>query len=327
MTQSNNIKGALLSLAAFSTYASHDVVVRILGANYSPMQTLFFASLLSFPLLTLMMVGDKVPHSLRPIHPWWVALRSLNMVGGGLCGFYAFSVLPLAQVYSILFTVPLLITLLAIPILGERVGIHRAGAVVAGLIGVLVVVRPGSTELNLGHLSALIAAFCVASQSVIARRIGNEENSIVMMLYPFAAIFITMGIALGFVYEPMPFVDFAGMGLIAALGFVGAFLLVGAYRAGEAAIVAPMQYSQIVWATIFGLLFFDEVPDMPTYIGAAIIIASGLYIVMREALGGASENTPVLRNRTRAIAPGTFRVGRHLRRIEAAEAKAEQADD
>lgn len=314
MPESNNIKGALLSLAAFTTYASHDVVVRILGANYAPMQILFFASLLSFPLLTLMMIRDKVPANLRPIHPWWVALRSLNMVGGGLCGFYAFSVLPMAQVYSILFTVPLLITILAIPVLGERVGPHRAGAVLVGLIGVIVVVRPGSTELSLGHLSALLAAICVASQSVIARRIGNEETSIVMMLYPFAAIFLTMGIALGFVYEPMPFIDFIGMGAIAALGFVGAFFLVAAYRAGEAAIVAPMQYSQIVWATIFGLIFFNEKPDLPTFIGAGIIICSGLYIVMREAIGGASENTPVLRSRTRALAPGAYRIGPQLRR-------------
>ncbi len=314
MTPNNNLKGALLSLAAFSTFSSHDVIVRYLGATYAPMQILFFASLLSFPLLTLMMVNNGGSVNLRPTHPWWVGLRSLTMVGGGVCGFYAFSVLPLAQVYSILFTVPLLITLLAIPILGERVGLHRSGAVVVGLIGVIIVVRPGSTEITLGHMAAMAGAVCVATQSVIARRIGNDESPVVMLLYPFSAVFVTMGIALAFVYKPMPLIDFAAVTVIAALGFLASFLLVGAYRAGEAAVVAPMQYSQIIWATIFGLVFFNESPDLQTIIGACIIILSGIYIVIRESLTGTSKNTPVLRNRTRAIAPGTFRIGQYLRR-------------
>lgn len=318
MTPTNNLKGALLSLGAFSVYASHDVIIRYLGGIYAPMQVLFFASLLSFPLLTLMMISSAEETRLRPIHPWWVAARSLTMVGGGVCGFYAFSTLPMAQVYSILFTVPLLITLIAIPVLGERVGIHRAGAVVLGLIGVLIVVRPGAAPLSLGHISGLFAALCVATQSVIARRIGNEESQIVMLLYPFAAILVTMGIAMAFVYKPMPLLDFAAIGAVAVMGFIAAFLLVGAYRAGEAAIVAPMQYSQIVWAIIFGLMFFDEAPDSQTLIGAGVIILSGIYIVVREAVTGNSANTPVLRNRTRAIAPGGFRISHFVRRQQKA---------
>ncbi|UZD91052.1 DMT family transporter [Cognatishimia activa] len=314
MTPTNNLKGALLSLAAFTVYASHDVIIRYLGGIYAPMQVLFFASLLSFPLLTLMMITSDEQARLRPIHPWWVAARSLTMVLGGICGFYAFSALPMAQVYSILFTVPLLITLIAIPVLGERVGIHRAGAVVLGLVGVLIVVRPGAEPLSLGHIAGLCAALCVATQSVIARRIGNEESQVVMMLYPFAAIFITMSIALAFNYKPMPLFDFAAIGAVAVMGFIAAFLLVGAYRSGEAAIVAPMQYSQIVWATIYGAMFFDEFPDEQTLIGAGVIILSGIYIVVREAAAGNSANTPVLRNRTRAIAPGGFRISTHLRR-------------
>ncbi|MGH1466941.1 MAG: DMT family transporter [Cognatishimia sp.] len=314
MRQSNNLKGALFAFLAFSIYSSHDVIVRYLGGIYSPIQVLFFASLLSFPLLTLMMVQDATPGTLRPLHPRWVAMRSVTMAFGGLSGFYAFSALPMAQVYSILFTVPLLITVLSIPILGEKVGLHRSGAVIVGLIGVLVVVRPGSTEFTLGHASAMLAAVCVATQSVIARRIGQSERQIVMLLYPFAAVFIVMGASLGFVYEPMPFIDFAAVVGIAVLGFIAAFLLIGAYRAGEAAVVAPMQYVQIVWAAIFGALLFDESLDLPTVLGAGIIISSGLYIVAREAFADVSENRPVLRTRSRAISPGTFRIGFFLRR-------------
>ncbi|GAA6209952.1 DMT family transporter [Cognatishimia sp. WU-CL00825] len=314
MSQSNNLKGAFFAFIAFSIYSSHDVIVRYLGGIYSPIQVLFFASLMSFPLLTLMMVQDATPGTLRPLHPRWIILRSLTMVCGGLSGFYAFSSLPLAQVYSILFTVPLLITILSIPILGEKVGLHRAGAVIVGLIGVLIVVRPGSTEITPGHASAMLAAICVATQSVIARKIGKKERQIVMLLYPFAAVFIVMGASLGFVYKPMPFFDLAAMGTIAVMGFFAAFLLVGAYRAGEAAVVAPMQYIQIVWAAIFGALLFNETLDLPTIIGATVIISSGLYIVAREAFAGVSENRPVLRTRSRALSPGTFRIGFFLRR-------------
>lgn len=314
MTPTNNLKGALLSLAAFSVYASHDVIVRYLGGSYAPMQILFFASLLSFPLLTLMMVSGGGQTTLRPVHPWWIAARSATMVGGGIFGFYAFSVLPLAQVYAMLFTVPLIVTILSIPVLGERVGLHRAGAVLVGLIGVLIVVRPGAAPLTLGHLSGMAAACCVAFQSVIARRIGNEESQIVMMLYPFAAVFVTMGIALAFVYKPMPLIDFAAVSAISVMGFVATFFMVAAYRAGEAVIVAPMQYSQIIWATFYGAIFFDEFPDTQTMIGAGVIILSGIYIVVRESLGGQSENTPVLRTRSRSIAPGGFRISTFLRR-------------
>ncbi|SHG84459.1 DMT family transporter [Cognatishimia maritima] len=313
MTQTNNTKAALLSLAAFSVYASHDVIVRYLGGIYAPMQVLFFASLLSFPLLTLMIIGRGKRTDLRPHHPWWVAARSISMVGGGTCGFYAFSVLPMTQVYAILFTVPLLITVMSIPMLGERVGVHRAAAVVLGLIGVLIVVRPGAEPLSLGHIAGFSAALFSAFQSVIARKIGNKESQVVMMLYPFLAILVTMGAALAFVYKPMPLIDFAAIGAVAVMGFFATFLLIGAYRAGEAAIVAPMQYSQIIWATIFGLIFFAETPDRQTLIGAGVIILSGVYIVLREALSGNSANTPVLRTRSRAIAPGAFRISQFLK--------------
>ncbi|WP_127116078.1 DMT family transporter [Shimia sediminis] len=312
-----NLKAILLGLAGFAFFSTHDVIVRHLGATYSPVQILFFTSLMSFPLVTLMLVRDPTQGNLRPLHPWWISLRSMAMALGGMCGFYAVSTLPLAQAYAIFFTIPLLITLLAIPVLGEKVGIHRAVAVLIGLAGVVVVVRPGGAELGLGHLAAFVAVFCAATQSVIARKIGHEERRVVMLLFPLAATFLVMAAGLGYVYVPMPLIDLAGMGGIAILGFLAAFCLVGAYTLGEAAVVAPMQYSQIIWGLIFGSLLFGETVDRQTLVGAGIIILSGLYIVVREASGGTSTTTPVLRNRTRAFSPGAFRVSVALRRKSA----------
>lgn len=294
-----NVRGALLALVAFGVFATHDVVVKYLGGLYSPVQIVFFSVLFGFPLVTLMLMRDQTDGNLRPRHPWWTALRTAAAVVTGLTAFYAFSELPLAQTYAILFASPLLITVLAIPILGEKVRLRRGLAVIVGLVGVLIVLRPGETDLGPGHLAALIAAVCGALSSIIVRKIGAEERSVVLILYPMMANFVVMACLLPFVYVPMPLIDVGALGVIAAFAFVGSLLVIMAYRAGEAVIIAPMQYSQIIWATLFGYLLFGERVDGGTALGAAIIIASGLYIVLREGRGAVSENRPVLQTRSR----------------------------
>lgn len=309
-----NLQGALLALAAFGIYATHDVVVKFLGGQYHAVQIVFFAGLLTFPLVTMMLMGDRSDGHLRPVHPWWTALRTVSTVITGVTAFYAFSVLPLAQTYAILFATPLLITLLAIPVLGEKVGLRRGLAVLAGMIGVLVVLRPGAEPVSLGHLAALTAAVCSSLASVVVRKIGAEERSVVLLLYPMMGNFVVLGLALPFVYRPMP-VDHVGMlGIIAAFGFVATLLTIAAYRRAEAVIVAPMQYSQMIWAAVYGYLIFGETPDFYTLLGASIIIASGLYIVMREGRPRVSENRPVLESRSRPETGMMPRISLLLRR-------------
>lgn len=295
----SNTKGALLALLAFGIFATHDVLVKFLGEEYSAFQIVFFSGLIGFPIVTMMMMGDKSDGNLRPRHPWWTFLRTSCAVVTGASAFYAFSVLPLAQTYAILFASPLLITILAIPILGEKVGPRRWGAVIVGLLGVLVVLRPGQADLSLGHLAALTAAVCGATASIIVRKIGQEERSVVLLLYPMVANFVIMGGTMPFVYVPMAPVHLGMLAVMSLLGLIGSLLVITAYRTGEAVIVAPMQYSQILWATVFGAFLFNEQPDFPTAIGAAVIIGSGIYIVLREGGASGSENTPVLQTRGR----------------------------
>ncbi len=118
---SHNLRGAILALIAMGIFATHDVVVKTLGATYSAIQIVFFAALLSFPIVSVILMNDGKEANLRPRHPWWVSLRMVMTVITGVSAFYAFSVLPLAQVYVILFSSPLLVTILSIPLLGERV--------------------------------------------------------------------------------------------------------------------------------------------------------------------------------------------------------------
>ncbi len=185
---SANAKGALLALLAFGIFATHDVFVKTLGAIYSPIQIVFFSVLFSFPLATVMLMRDAKPSTLLPRHPWWMALRTIASVAIAVSAFYAFTVLPLAQTYAILFASPLLITILAIPVLGETVRLRRWLAVIVGLTGVMVVLQPGAAELTLGHAAALTAAVGGSIASIIVRRIGADERPVVMLLYPTVAI-------------------------------------------------------------------------------------------------------------------------------------------
>lgn len=311
-----NIKGALLALLAMGIYSTHDVVIKLLGETYPALQILFFSALLSFPPLAVLLLRDPAHGTLRPRNPFWVGLRSICIVGSGVGGFYAFSTLPMAQVYSILFAAPLLVTVLSVPLLGERVGPHRWAAVVAGLCGVLVVLRPGVTPLGLGHLAALMGATATALSAIAVRKLGRSERTVILLLWPMIGNFLLTGASLGFAYRPMLAGDLALTGVIAVLGLAAGFLLILAYQAGEAANVAPMQYSQMLWAIGFGWLLFDERPDAMTLLGAGLIIGSGLYILMRERTGS-SRLRPVTEARLRSetvTAPRPSLLGRLWRR-------------
>jgi S-adenosylmethionine uptake transporter len=313
----STLHGALLSLAAFGFYATHDVVVKLLGETYTSFQIMFFSGLMGFPLVMIMLMGDRRESTLIPRHPWWSALRSVSAVATGVMGFFAFSQLPMATCYAIFFAMPLLITLMAIPMLGEKVGIRRGIAVIVGLVGVIIVLRPGTgEEFSIGHVAALGAAVTGALTSVIVRKIGQEERSVVLMLYPMMLTFFAMGAIMPFVYVPMSVTHLGLTAVMAFLGMLGALGIIAAYRSAPAIIVAPMQYSQIIWAALYGWLFFDETVDLYTAVGSSVIIASGIYIVLREGTPRVSQNTPVLESRTRMDIGTQPRISSWLKRLE-----------
>jgi len=295
----SNIAGVMLSLAGFALYSTHDVIVKLLGSFYTPFQILFFSVLFSFPLVLLFMLRNPRTGSLWPHHPVQMAVRVLATTLSGFCAFYAFSVLPLPQTYALLFLTPIFITIFSIPVLGERVGIHRGMSVMAGFIGVLIVLQPGMNIFTLGHISGIVAAIAAAVNALITRKIGQKEKTSVMLLYPMFGNFLIMGAIMPFVYVPMPVQHLGGVALISCLGFIAMFCIVGAYKSATASVIAPMQYSQILWAGFFGFILFDENINLPFIIGAGLIISSGLYIVRREWHQNRSLK-PVLGN-------GTFR--------------------
>ncbi|WP_171211616.1 DMT family transporter [Ruegeria sp. HKCCA5426] len=309
-TQNNTLKGLGYAFAGFAVFASHDALIKVLGGTYSVMQIIFFATLFSFVPMAVTILTDRATGNFLPHHPWLVLLRSALMVTGMSCAFYAFSVLPLAEVYSLLFSFPLIVTVLSIPILGEVVRAQRWAAVGVGLIGVLIVLRPGATDITIGHLAALTAAFCSAFASVLVRKIGNEERSAVLILYPMLLAILVMSLAQPAVYLPPSLLHLAMMALVGVFSVIAQHLIILAYRAAPAGVVAPSQYSQIIWATLFGMAFFGERPDGWVAVGASIIIASGVFVVWRESRANTSSvNTPVLRVRSPRSDTGATRPG------------------
>ena len=297
---SPNAKGAIFALLGFAIFSAHDVIVKYLGSQYSTFQVIFFSVLFSFPMIFTMNLRERSTDNMLPKHPWWSALRVITTVITGMSAFYAFSVLPLAQTYAFLFGMPLVITILSIPMLGEKVGVHRGGAVIVGLIGVMVVLRPGTSHLSLGHIAALTAAVFGAIGSLIVRKIGSEERNIVLLMYPMFANLIVMAVLMPAHYVPLQLFDLGALALMAIMASVASLFIILAYKTGEAAVVAPMHYSQMIWAIVYGFFFFDELPDQITMLGSAIIIGSGIYVVFREGRMKASNTTPVLLNRSRA---------------------------
>ncbi|WP_432448254.1 DMT family transporter [Aliiroseovarius marinus] len=290
------LRGLGFAFAAFAIFATHDAVIKQLGMQFAVFQIIFFAMLFAFVPMAVMMLADRQVDNFRPHHPWLILTRAATSVIAMSTAFYAFTVLPLAEVYALLFATPLLITAMSAMLLGEPVRGQRWAAVIIGLIGVLIVLRPGVTVITFGHICALIAAFCSALGSIIMRKIGGEERTAVMILYPMLSSILAMGITLPFVYVPMQITD---LGLAASVGVMSVFaqmMIIAAYRAAPAAVVAPTQYSQILWAAAFGALFFGELPDMWVGVGAAVIIASGVFIVWRESRPSVSVRNPILRN-------------------------------
>lgn len=273
--------GLAFALFGFAVYSTHDAVVKSLQ-TYHVFQIVFFAVLFSYVPFSIARIIENKPQSMSPTNPVLLVTRAFLHVGALCFSFYAFASLPMVEAYVILFCTPLIISVLAIWFLGEQIARARWGAIVMGLVGVLLVLRPSVDTIEIGHFAALAAAFCSGSSAVISRKIGSSENMATMILFPLLATIIVSGSALYFVYTPMPLSDLSLMFLVGALGLLGQYLVLSGFRLAPAAYIAPMQYSQIVWAILFGYIFFGESIDIWVVVGSLITVLSGIAIILRE---------------------------------------------
>lgn len=294
------IKGVALGFLSFSVFSWGDASIKSLAGGPSVFEIGFFATL--FAMAVIVPFGKPPGERWRDIyhmnHPRLVMVRTGAGVLGGLFGIIAFTTIPFAEAYALIFLSPAMVTVLSIVLLGERIGWRRWLAVVIGFAGVVVIVRPGFRELLPGHLAALVVSLCAATTVLVLRRIGRSEKrtSLIGVVLVSALVFNGVMMLPHFTLpSATELVALAVAGFLGALGHLG---LMAATRLAPANQVAPTQYCQIAWAVAIGWIFYAEIPDWFTIAGVGLIAFSGLFTIMREErVAGWWRRAILIRNR------------------------------
>jgi len=211
-------------------------------------------------------------------------LRGAFGMTAAFSAFTAYSLMPLADAYAFIFATPLLITVLSVPLLGETVRWRRWSAVMVGFAGVLVMLRPGEGALDFAAGAALLAASASALSIILVRKLSATETTASIAFYTNAAVLVVMACLLPFHFVPPTLPDLGLMALAGLSGGVAVMFLIAGYRRAQAAVVAPFQYSQMLWGVVLGYLLWGDVPANAVAVGATIVVASGLYILYREVV-------------------------------------------
>jgi drug/metabolite transporter (DMT)-like permease len=213
--------------------------------------------------------------------------RSTLLLGSTVFNFLAFKYLRLDQALAIMFSTPFLVAVLSGPILGEWVGWRRWAAICVGFVGVLVVTRPGAGGIHPAALLSVASALCYAAYAIMTRLLARTDSSETTLFYSNLVGALALAPILPFVWTtPQSGFLMALMVMLGALGSFGHYMLIVGHRLAPPAVLAPFIYTQLAWATILGYLIFADVPDRWTLFGAAIVVASGLYMLNRERMVG-----------------------------------------
>ncbi len=270
------------ALAAFGAFATVDSIVKLLSVTVPVMQVAFMLTVASLLPILFVVRREGGFAGFWPSVPGLVAVRTAFGTLSALLAYNAFARLPLADVYALIFTTPLWVTVLSVPVLGETVGWRRTTAVVVGFVGVIVMVRPGEASLEVGHVLAAGCALAAACAFLATRKIGARARGGTQLL---AVSIAMLAVTAPSVAAAPPALDATTLAL---LGFGGVllgcaqFCVWQALQRSQASLVVPFQYSQLVWAAIYGALLFGEWPASSTLLGATIVMASGLYVMHRE---------------------------------------------
>jgi drug/metabolite transporter (DMT)-like permease len=291
LSPSSNRRGIYLMLAAVAMFALMDTAMKLLAAVYPPMQVTALRALTSLPLVCLYMAWRGAFGRLFKAR--WSLHLLRGALGIGMLTMFAYALrqLSLAEAYSIFFIAPTLITALSVFVLKEQVRRAQWGAIVVGLGGVLVVLRPsGAGFLSVGGLAVLGAAACYAVSAVTGRILSRTDSSEAMVFW----LMTMMGagaVALG-AHEWLPIrpQDWPLLAGLAVSGFLGQLAITEAFRLGKASSLAPFEYSALAWGAGLDWLLWRTLPDEYTVAGAALIIASGVYLLRREAVHAESEH-------------------------------------
>ena len=270
-------------LGAVVAFSLMDVCLKLLAPHYPAVQVAALRGLTSLPLVLLWIAftgGFARVRSRR----WHLHLLRGVLAVLMLSSFaFALRDLPLAEAYSLFFVAPLLVTALAVPLLGERVGWRRWVAILIGLAGVLVVLRPDAARMsNLGSVAVLVAAVSYALSAITVRVLGRTESTQSMVFWMISLLTIFAIASAWNHWVQVRFEDSPILLTLAISGALGQYAITEAFKHSDASIVAPFDYTALIWGIGFDWLIWHTTPDRMMLIGASIIVASGLYLIRRD---------------------------------------------
>ena len=284
-------RAVAMMLAAVGLFALMDAGLKLLSAHYPPFQVAALRGASSLPFVLAWALATGGGASLFRVRWPLHLLRGVLGVAMMVTFVYALRSLPLSTAYSIFFVAPLLITALSGPILRERVGPRRWTAIAIGLLGVLVVLRPtGAGVLSLAGLAVLLAALGYAVSAITVRVLARTDSTQAMVVWLMAMIALGAGALAARGWVAIDGTHFWVIGGVGVAGALGQYAITEAFRWGEASLIAPLEYTALVWGVGLDLALWGVLPDGVTWIGAAIIVASGLYLLRRERVHAEAEH-------------------------------------
>jgi drug/metabolite transporter (DMT)-like permease len=277
------LMGILFMCIAASLFPAMNGVAKLMSQGYSSEQVVWARTISHLIFMLALFVPQSGWAIVRTRRPGVQFFRSCMLIGSTFLFFTAIKFVPIAQAASISFTAPLIVVMLAGPMLGEKVTLPRVLAVIAGFIGALVVIRPGSAVFQWASLLILGSACCFAMYQVLTRRVAAFDAPATSAVYSALVGSILMSIVVPFSWKtPASLTDVLLLGSLGVLGGLGHYYVARALTYAPANLLSPFQYWQMVGSVAVGYLLFAEVPDTFTWLGTALIIAAGLYVGFRE---------------------------------------------
>lgn len=281
MNKENIILGIIFMTLAMFCLSVNDVLVKGLSSVYPIWEVIFFRAL-SGIIISVLLIFFFGWQTLKTKKPLGHITRAFSSVACVVCYFFGLKYLMLSENVAIVHSAPILATLLAVPFLGEKLGLHRFTAVMIGFVGVLIIVKPGSDLFKIESLFPLAAAFFMAISYLSTRFLMSTESSVSIIFYYSLALLIT-----SLVFFPNDFVMPSLYNLIPlmSLGVMGSFghyFMAQAAKSAEVVVITPFEYTSFIFLGVMGYFFYGEVPNSSVYIGMFLIILSGVYIVYRE---------------------------------------------
>ena len=282
--QNDTLRGIMFILIAVNMFPFMNIMVKVLSTDYNTIQLVWarYAGHLIFVLILFM--PRRGWRLLRTRQPVPQIVRSLFLFTSTSCFFFSLNYISVPTASMINFTSPLIATVLAIPLLGEKVGIRRICAVLAGLIGAAIILRPGGVESHWAMFIGLGSATAYAGYQLLTRWTADGDPAETSIAYTAVVGAVVTSFALPWVWQsPDNWLDLAQFIAIGCIGGLGHFFVIRAFQHGEVSIITPFNYAQLVIAILLTYFIYGELPEFYSWIGAAIIIASGIYITFRES--------------------------------------------